>query len=130
MLSYSLSPNPFPDSKPLNGATIPAGTKIYPFYTAASTGERLPYSFFDNGTKVGNSESQPPFEVGNGNGWNPTSGAHKLEVKDGLGAIKETAQFTVGTVTPPPTTKESVTVNVKADISKVDVKFQVNGQPV
>lgn len=126
MIQYSLSPSPFPDSKPLNGATIPSGTKIYPFYTAATTGEKLPYSFFDNGTKVGNSESQPPFEMGNGGGWNPATGAHTVTVKDGLGAVKETTNFTV---TPPTTGKEPVTVNVKVDTSKVEVTFNIIHTP-
>lgn len=131
MISYSLSPSPFANSQPLNGATIAAGTRIYIYYTAVATGEKLPYSFYRNGVKEGNSESQAPYEFMNGSGWTTVSGAQKLEVKDGLGAVKETVNFTVGTVTPPPTTgKEPVTVNVKADTSKLEVTFKVNGVAV
>lgn len=101
MLSYSLSPSPFPNSQTLGGAVITAGTKIYGYYDPFVNAQ-APYSFWDNGVKVGNNESQAPIEIGNGNGWTPASGNHKLEVKDKSGNILETINFTVGSIAPPP----------------------------
>lgn len=118
MLKYSLQPNPFPNSLSLDLATIPAGTKIYAYYEPF-VASQAPYQFFDNGVKVGNNESQQPIEVGNGNGWTPAAGSHKLEVKDKNLNILETVNFTVGIVTPPPTGKKTIIFTLKSDGSEL-----------
>lgn len=120
-VKYSLSPNPFPNSLDLNGASIPNGIKIYAFYEPFVVSD-APYSFWDNGTKVGNNESQAPIEVGNGNGWTPASGTHKLEVKNKNGQVIESATFTVGTVVEPPVpnpTLKTIILKLKSDGSEV-----------
>lgn len=124
MLSYSLSPSPFPNSQLLGGATITAGTKIYGYYEPFVNAQ-APYSFWDNGVKVGNNESQSPIEIGNGNGWIPASGNHKLEVKDKSGNVLETINFTVGSIAPPPppppppSGMKTITLKLKSDGSQV-----------
>lgn len=120
MIKYSLfsTLNPF---FTLNGATITQGTKVYAFYEPFVASE-APYSFWDNSVKVGNNESQAPIEVGNGNGWTPDPGTHKLEVKNKNGQVIESATFTVGTVVEPPVpnpTLKTIILKLKSDGSEV-----------
>lgn len=123
MIKFSFYPNPFPNSLALNGANLQAGTKIYGYYEPFVLSEAA-YSFWDNGTKVGNNESQAPVEAGNGNGWIPAPGNHKLEVKNKSGNVLETINFTVGTIVEPPIPPtdpnlKTITLKLKEDNSEV-----------
>lgn len=116
MLKASLSPNPFPNSVPLNGANFPSGSKLYIWLDVPSAGAKTPFTFQPSGQR----ENAFPIEYKGGAAVTFADGTHVVTVTDNTGAeAAPSATFTVGSTTPPPTTKE--TVKVTANMDKVEI---------
>lgn len=110
MLKYSLSPNPFPNALPLSGATIPAGTPIYIYWEGTIGASLLPLLFTPSGQK----ESQAPYEYKGGQPVTFSQGTQIVEVFDKMNIGIETATFTVGSLTPPPSDTKKITWKLKS----------------
>lgn len=109
MLKFSTSPNPFPNAKPLSGAVIPSGTKVYVYWDyAGQPAPKTPLTFQPSGQK----ENGAPFEYKGGTAVTFPDGQVSVHVTDGNNVVMETAIFTVGTTTPPPVQDSPVTTIV------------------
>lgn len=115
MLKVSLSPNPFPNSVPLNGATFPTGAKLYIWHDVPTAGAKTPFIFQPSGQK----ESGAPYEYKGGQPVTFADGQQTVTVTDSS-LVTETAVFTVGGGTPPPDPTKQ-TVKVTANLAKVEI---------
>lgn len=115
MLKASLSPNPFPNSVPLQGATFPTGAKLYIWFDVPTLGAKVPFTFLPSGQK----ENTSPYEYKGGTAVTFPDGTQTVTVTDNTGATVGTATFTVGSTTPPPTGK--TTVKLTANLDKVEI---------
>lgn len=121
-MKYSQSQTHPSSSPPLtNGLNLPVGSYAV-WSDVAGT-----FDLYKNGNRYStyfpHKESAAPFDMfgttgTNANRFHFDAGNWRLEFTPTIGT-KEVIDFTVGTVTPPPTTKE--TVKVTANLDKVEI---------
>lgn len=102
MIKVSTSPNPFPNSLSLSGFQGLPNTKYYIYSDVVNP--KVPTHFGLDGVFQTRNESSPPYEyLGSNIAATFTNGEHIIELKNASGTIIDSAKFTIGTVTPPPT---------------------------